>query len=189
MIGWDGRFRLELGGGMRILAAAVVFLVGCGGSNSSPEAVFNSAKKAGESKDWKAMYGCFDPEKGPELLGGMLMMAGFSVMQDKEAEKELNALCVRHGFDPDKQKGSAMGDPKDALKSVKDPAGFFHDLITFSEKKSKKGEAPKMDMGGELSDLKTEGDKATGNVVTKDGKKKPIAFVRRNGAWYLTQGN
>ena len=41
---------------------------------------------------------------------------------------------------------------------------------------------------GDLADLKIDGDKATGNVTMKDGKKTPMHFVRRNGAWYLSSG-
>lgn len=174
---------------MRLVTAALIVLAGCGGgSASSPQAVFDTAKKAGESKDWKTFYGCFDPEQSHEILMGMIMVAGFSVMQDKDAEKELNEIFRRHGFDPEKKPASGKEDPKQMMASIKDPAGLFHEVMTFTEKKSKKGEMTKMDIRGDLADLKIDGDKATGNVTMKDGKKTPMHFVRRNGAWYLSSG-
>lgn len=173
---------------MRLVVAAALLLAGCGGSNSSPEAVFEAAKKAVESKDWKGFYQCCDPEKAPEMIMGGLMMAGFSVMQDKEGEKELNEISRRHGFDPENKGAMAKGNPKEVLKSVKDPAGFFHDLMTFSSRKSKKGEEPKMDVTGQLTDVKIQGESATGTLTTKDGKKTPTRFVRRDGSWYISPG-
>ena len=174
---------------MRILAAvAAVLLAGCGGSNSSPEAVFNAAKKAAETKDWKAFYGCCDPENAKQLLAGMAMAAGFSVAQDKEGEKELKEIFRRHGLDPGKQ-ASMKGDSKSDLASVKDPAACFQDLMTFCEKKAKGSDAnTMMHLQGDLADVKIDGDKATGTLTTKGGQKGPIAFVRLNGSWYLSEG-
>jgi len=174
---------------MRILpAVAAVLLVGCGGSNSSPEAVFGAAKKAAETKDWKGFYGCCDPENALQMLAGMVMAAGFSVMQDKEGEKELKELLRRHGLESDKP--SAMkGDSKPDLATVKDPAACFGDLMAFCEKKSKSADMnTMMRLQGDLTDVKIDGDKATGTVALKNGPKTPIAFVRLNGSWYLSEG-
>lgn len=171
---------------MRFIAASLVFLAACGPSGSSPEAVFNTAKKAGETKDWRTFYGCFDPEKAPEVLVGIIMMAGFTVMDDKEGEKELRSILERHNFDPDQKKSGGMGDARQAFAGIKDPPGLFKDLMTFTEKKSKKDGKSNMDVQGELKDLKVEEDKAVGMVVTKDGKKTPMVFVRRDGTWYVS---
>ncbi len=176
---------------MRILLAVAVLLCGCGcgSSNSSPDAVFKAAKKSAESNDWKTFYGCCDPEKAQDLLAVMVMMAGFSVMQDKEGEKELHEIFRRHGIDPDKQVSMKASDSKAAMASVKDPAACFHDLMTFNAKKSKKGDAMSMmKLEGDLSDVKIEGDKASGTVTLKDGKKTPVSFIHRGGSWYLSDG-
>jgi hypothetical protein len=174
---------------MRILAAvAAVLLSGCGGSNSSPEAVFKEAKRSAETKDWKSFYGCCDPENARQMLAGLVMAAGFSVMQDKDGEKELKELLHRHGLDAEKQ-GSMKGDSKPDLAPVKDPAACFGDLMTFCEKKSKGADMNSMlRLQGDLTDVKIDGDKATGTVALKNGPKSPIAFVRLKGSWYLSEG-
>jgi hypothetical protein len=167
---------------------AAVVLVGCGASNSSPEAVFGAAKKAAESKDWKTFYGCCDPENARQMLAGLVMAAGFTVMQDKEGEKEFKELLHRHGLESDKA-ASMKGDSKPDLASVKDPAGCFGDLMAFCEKKSKGADVNTMiRLQGDLSDVKIDGDKATGTLTLKNGPKTPIAFVRISGSWYLSEG-
>jgi len=93
----------------------------------------------------------------------VMMTAGFSVMTDKEAEKELHDLCRRHGIDPEKEPSFAKGNPKEFMNSIRDPAGLFHDLMVFTERKSKK-EMTQVDPKGDLTDLKINGDHATGMV-------------------------
>ena len=171
---------------MRRFAASLVLLAACGPSAASPEAVFNTAKQAGQSKDWRTFYACFDPEKAPEMLLGIIMMAGFATMNDKEGEKELNSILARHNFDPEKQKSSGMGDAKQAVAAIKDPPGLFQELMSFSEKKTKKGGQATMDIQGDLTDLKVDGDKASATIAMKEGKKMPLHFVRRGGSWYVT---
>ncbi|HLF95322.1 MAG TPA: hypothetical protein VJB14_17780 [Planctomycetota bacterium] len=171
-----------------ILAAACIVLASCGGSGGSPEAVFESAKKAVESKDWKGFYACVDPEKAQEMVVGALFMASFSVMQDKDGQKQVEEIGKRHGCDLSSGPGAAKGDPKEMLKSVKDPAGFFNDLMTFSDAKSKPGEKTHLAISGQLADVKVQGDTATGSMTTKEGKKDTMNFVRRGGSWYLSPG-
>lgn len=175
---------------MKKILAILVPLLGaaCGGSGGSPEAVFEAAKKSIESKDWKGFYGCVDPEKAHEMLVGAVFMASFSVMQDKDGQKQVEEIGKRHGCDLSSGPGAPKGDPKELLKGAKDPAGFFSDLMTFADAKSKPGEKSHLAISGQLSDVKIEGDRATGSMTQKDGKKDTMNFTRRGGSWYLSPG-
>lgn len=175
---------------MRFVHAMWVGIVlwGCGGSGGSPEAVFEAAKKSVESKDWKGFYACVDPEKSHEMLVAALFMASLSVMQDKPGETELEEIGKRHGYDLKAGAPSSKGDPKEILKAVKDPAGFFLELMTFADKRSKEGEKPHLAISGQLTDVKIQGDAATGSMTRKEGKKDTMNFVRRGGSWYLSPG-
>ena len=171
----------------RSLAILVSLLcAACGGSFSSPEAVFEAAKKTVEAKDWKGFYACVDPEKTHEMLVGALFMASFSVMQDKDGQKQVEEIGKRHGCDLSSGPGAPKGDPKEILKGVKDPAAFFTDLMTFADSKSKPGDKTHLAVSGQLSDVKIEGDRATGSMTKKDGKKDTMHFARRGGSWYLS---
>lgn len=173
----------------RTLAILVSLLcAACGGSGASPEAAFEAAQKSIEAKDWKGFYACVDPEKSHEMLTGAVFMAGFSVMQDKPAQEELEKIGDKHGCNLKSGAAGSKGDPKELLKAVKDPAGFFNDLMTFSDKHSKTGEKPRLAISGLLADVKVQGDAATGTMTTKDGKKDTMKFVRRGGTWYLSPG-
>jgi len=39
---------------------------------------------------------------------------------------------------------------------------------------------------GELTDVKIEGDRATGNINTQDGRAQPIAFRKTGSGWLIS---
>ena len=181
-----------------MLVLPLTVLVACGGGgggSSTPEGVFEKAKSAAKSKDWRTVYSCFNPQESDLFLFGMLMGASFSTMSDKDVAKELESIQTKHGLKehPD-MKSMGGSDPsnrndmaKEAVKDVKDKPGLFDDLMRFMEKQGKGGaafESKFVDVT--LKDVKITGETATGQIVVADGKSRPTAFVRHEGAWYLS---
>ncbi len=164
---------------MKRLLPALLFLAACGSANS-PQGTFDAAKKAVESKNWRGFYNCCDPENASMMVMAGVMMAGFSVINNKPAEEELNAIMKKHGIADDKKK-----DPKETMKDVKDPGALFEELMKFSDKHSKPGEQAALEVTGDLKDVKIDGDRASGTMTKKDGKTDTMKFVRRAGRWYI----
>jgi len=179
-----------------VAAAALVALAACGGKagGSTPEDVFEQAKKAGTAKDYKTFYACVDPDGADGLLMGVCLGAGFSCMDDKDAQKELEAITTRHGLKKDDNKPLGLGDrakakeaAKEMFKDVKDRPALFSELMAFTDKhsKGKKSLGDELD-GTTLKDLKVEGATAKAKQLLKTGKESDIAFVKRDDRWYLS---
>ena len=170
-----------------MVVAAVMALAACGkaGAGSTPEETYENMKAAMKSKDWKAMYGCMDPEKVDDALGMMAMGGTMMSMSKEDAKKELAAIFEKHKFTAPKD---GQGDAKGALKGVSDKAGLFADLMGFMEKHSPENAGFRDKItGSTLKDVKIEGDNATAKSVSADGKdEQAMKFVRRTGRWYLS---
>jgi hypothetical protein len=164
---------------MKRIISGLLLLAACGGSGGSPEAVFGAAKKAAQSKDYRGLFNCMDPDKSDQLVLGSVMIVGFATMNNKSAEAEVEAVMKKHNVAKDG--GEA------AIKNVKDKPGLFADLMSIVEKHSKES-AANMKVDGDLKDVKIDGDTAKGDLVKSDGSKTPMTFVRKNGRWYLSPG-
>ncbi len=178
-----------------VAAAALVALAACGGKagGSTPEDVFEQAKKAGSAKDYRTFYACIDPDGADGMLLAMSVGAGFTCMDNKDAQKELEGITTKHGLKTDDKKPLGLGDKekakqaaKELFKDVKDRPALFSDLVTFMQKHGKdKNVLGDLD-GTTLKDLKVDGTTAKAKQVLKDGKESQIAFVKRDERWYLT---
>lgn len=104
----------------RLTAPALVLLVACGAGDSGPEGTHNAMKRAFESKDWGTAYDQIDPEKSEHFVLFAVMAAGFSTLNNKPAETELDQITRKHG----------VTEGKDGLKGVKDRRGLYraHEL-------------------------------------------------------------
>ena len=179
----------------RIVSVALVALVACGGGKggaSSPQDVYDSAKSAAASKNWKALFQTIDPEKSDLMLFAVVMGASFSTMGNAEAQKELEPMLAKHGLDP-KAKPNMSGKEgpesaaKEAFKNVKDKPALFAEVMAFTEKNSKGKDSMKMPFdNATLKDVKIDGEKATGTSTQADGKTTPMHFVKRAGSWYIS---
>ncbi len=188
---------------MRFVTAIVVAglaLAGCGGGDESgtgsngpgkggpqagadsPEAAWKGMSESMEKKDWKGAWRYASPDSRKNLTFIAAIVASFSTMSGgDEAQKQMLEIGKKHGI-PEKMEGNPFEDPVKAgdemLANVKDPEAAFIDLMTFAAK----SEGFKPIDQGELKDVKTEGDKATGKSV-KEGKEKDVTFQKIDGRW------
>jgi hypothetical protein len=185
-----------------ILAALVLMIAGCGGSDDSPEAVFATAKKAAENKDYEKFAQCLTPESQETLAGGLVfagtMIKAFAGLgeQDENQKKalaEIDEILKKHGLDPEKLDEGPPEEatsPEEAIaalgKKIDDKAAFIGDMMKAMESLDESEGAPAV--AGELVDLKITDDKATATVVHKeDGKeqREPIEFRKLSDGWRI----
>lgn len=174
------------------LALISVAMVGCSGSagGSSPEDVFAKFQKATENDDYKGAFNCLEETTQNGMVAGMVIMSGFMVMGDDDATKKLEEVMKKHNLDDldEKEMEKYKGDQKAAMdfvaSKVKDKAQFFADVMGIAAKAKNAGDNS-FAMKGELKDVKTDGDKATGTVTLKGGKEEPINFVKVDGRWLI----
>jgi hypothetical protein len=156
--------------------------------SASPKEAWDAVAAAGKAKNWGGFWDAVDPEEQAEMVGVSLMIAGFSTMGDEKAGEEFKALCVKHGLDPE-EKPAPDEDPKEGMKKLKaklkDPRAFFVDAFAFADSRAKEGQGFDANKLGTLGEVKVDGDTATADSTTPDGKVKPITFVKRSGRWYL----
>ena len=174
------------------LALISVAMVGCSGSagGSSPEDVFAKFKKATENDDYKGAFNCLEESTQNGMVAGMVIMSGFMVMGDDDAKKKMDEVMKKHKLNDldEKEMEKFKDDQKAAMdfvaSKVKDKAQFFADVMSVASKAKNAGDNS-FAIKGELKDVKTDGDKATGKIVVKDGKEEPISFVKVDGRWLI----
>lgn len=165
---------------------------GCGrpAGGSSPQDVFDRAKSCSTAGDWAGLYECLAPAKRDAAIGGLLYLAMFTKMGGEAVEAEYKKLMASHGLDPN----PPTPDPAAAqgaqlaqwLAPAKDRGRLFSDLMTYT-RPTRKADPAIIDPAATLADLAVTGDAASGKLVKPDGKKKPIRFVKQDGAWYLDE--
>jgi hypothetical protein len=175
---------------------------GCGGgasaAYSTPQATFDTAKAAAAKEDWKAFAQCLTPDTRDEMAGGMAIFGPLMGLSDPETGKQIEGVLKKHGIDEKAMDGPPLGDakgsPEEAMKklasSIKDRDAFIGEMMTIMKKSGKMKDKGPMDKTATLKDVKIEGDKATGTLVTKvDGKDvpdpNPVKFRKIEGAWKM----
>jgi hypothetical protein len=169
----------------------------------TPQAVFEAAKTAAKKKDMRTFVGCLTPDS-QKLFTGQLVLAGvltkaFAGLDPsgklKEVVKPIDDLMAKHGLTEEAlKKFKPSKDPKETGKAmramadlIKDRTGFCVEIAALFEKSMpKKGKAAFENE--ELKDVKIDGDKAKGVLVSKDGEKErkvPIDFAKIGGGWKL----
>lgn len=198
----------------RILSASMslsllLFSIGATGCGSkkhdSPDDVFNAAKAAMEEKDMEAFMECLTEESQDVFAGGIamvsVMMKAFSGLggQDekaKEAFTKIDKVMADHGLTEEFMKNMQDAKPsspaegfKELLKPVKDKPKFVSEMMAALESMGDKGSSgPGDGFMGELTDVKIDGDTATGVAVgKKDGKeeKEDLNFKKVDGGWLI----
>ncbi len=184
-----------------VVSVALIALVclGCGNggeSHSSPQAVFDAMKKFGKAKDYDGILKCYTPDSQDLMVGGMAIAASMAKQMGAmfgKADPEMDALAKKHGLATVDMKDMQGGDPSAMMKklaaSIKDKGGFMKEFVELMEKKDKSKSASfSKSFEGKLSDVKIDGDKATGKIaVTIDGKetKNEVQFRKIKGSWLL----
>ncbi len=172
-------------------------------SYSTPVAVFDAAKAAGETEDWKGFCACLTPESLDMFAGGLVMagsmMEAFAALggeEGKVAAAAIKDVLSRHGLTDEKlQEAQAKADPTAGPESVaalsaaiQDKAAFIADML--SSMKTASGDAggkqpgPTIAKDARLVDVQIEGESATATVEVQ-GKSQPIAFKKIDGGWMI----
>lgn len=190
-----------------VTVAIGLALVGCGGDSDegngggktggsssaggeSPDSVFAKSMAAAKDKDMKTFASCLTPESQTMFATQFVLMGGMLTAMKEEGKADFEAILKKHGLEKPPAEGSSEnveGTMKKAIEGVKDRPQLVSDLAGWMQKYG--GEGSDMKADGTLKDVKIEGDKATGTVVTKksDGsdKTEPVEFHRIDGKWYL----
>jgi histone H3/H4 len=178
----------------------------------TPQEVFDAAEKAWAKSDWKAYFACYTPRLQRELAAGGAeqICQGRAQLLAKDDEKSKKSLkegkpildvLDKHGLTArafDKIAKDAGKDEEKARKAllalVKDHAAFLADLAEAVTKLTGKS---RVEDEKKLTDVKIDGDKATGAVTTtttiqakgeEDRKfvnKSTMAFAKVNGGWLI----
>ena len=187
-----------------LLAACLMFSIfactGCGGGGSAgatPEATFDSMKSAAAKKDWAGMIACTTVESQDELIGGMAIMYQLfgAIPGQEEKMKGARDILTKHGVNLEMAKdASPVGSTEEAMKAlsagVKDKVSCAGELVAWvesNEDMKKSGGTPSDVLKKTLSDVKIEGDVATGKLTSKmDGKEltEEQRFKKVGGKWY-----
>jgi hypothetical protein len=182
-----------------------------GGDFSTPEATAKSMTTALAALDFAGAYDCLTPESQNLIVGAVVMMgAGMQEMQSKLAQappqlkEQLEgqmgpfiAIMERHGVTADavanmknKLQPGAFRDPavmSELADKVADKRGFIGELASALVDLAKQnGQMPDINqaVSGELSDVKIEGDTATGKFTTASGEEK-LLFQKTAAGWKL----
>jgi hypothetical protein len=174
----------------------------------TPQAVFDAAAKAQAVDDFQTYVGCYAPKLQAawvSFYGSTLAEArAEELKKSAEVGKELARTLDRHGLTVKawaKIEKEAGGDPAKAAKAleavVKDHAAFLVDAL----KLLKKGGFSLREIAGEgerkLTDVKVDGDRATGTVVVtwtdrekrKRERKETVTFAKVGGGWRIEEEN
>jgi hypothetical protein len=183
----------------------IVTMAGCGGGSgggSTPQGTFDAMKAASAKHDWNGMVSCMSAETQDLMLGSMTMMVQFMGMMPGGGDKLKGAseILAKHGVKLDAPPKMDLGadpskaDPTAAMKQltagVKDKPACLAELMEWMEKNGDKSHKAEFDQMADatLSDVKIDGDKATGKVTAKvDGKDQThdAHFKKIDGKWYV----
>ncbi len=181
--------------------------VGC--SSDSPEACFQSIRKAALNKDLPGLCNCLTVESQNVLAGGMVMMTGMlkmmggmAAMGGPEAAAEsqkmiaaVSAVLAKHGitdealaeFKPDPQTMSNPEAISTLAAPVENKPQFIADMFAAMEPFNQGqgfGEQFTEQIAGTLKDVKIDGERATAVVVTTKGEE-PLEFRKTADGWKL----
>lgn len=183
----------------------------------TPQEVFDAVFTATQKRDARTLIGCFTPEMQRQMAAESAAQGLFfrdqaegKLIKDKDKDKKNDKLVKQYQplFDVlDKHKLDAKA-TKDLnvkpwtkltdqqretiLKLIENPAAFAVDWLVAYDKVEPPRPLPRM----KLADVKIEGDKASGTVVTVASKKEkdkeltkeekvPVTFRKIDGSWRI----
>lgn len=176
------------------------------GSNATPQAVWEAMTAANTARDHKAFMAAFSPafQKSETARAaysglGMRNRIGGSPKRDAEIKAEnkpiLDALD-KHGLTAEATKGLKLNvgrdDDEKNIKTlagmIKDPAPLWAELQAGFAKLPGYRDEPSRQFEGKRTDVKIDGDKATGLLVQMAGReeyKVRIVFIKVEGQWKI----
>lgn len=200
----------DMNGPMRTLCAACVatsltLAAGCGarGGGATPEEAFSNAKAAAERNDWKAVCNSMTEESqemmaGGIAFGGMMMQvfAGLGGEEDAAKTAKIKQTMAKHGLtdaflakiNDDKSAKSPEERMKTMVEPINDHGQFIADMMAALAEVGDKDEQGPFTKDATLTNVKIDGDAASGTIETSHGGNKqsePIAFKKVGGRWLL----
>jgi hypothetical protein len=143
---------------------------------NSPEAVAARVTAVMLAEDYDELLPLILPRDRDLVTAALFLAAGFAADKD-----ELVALKKKHGLDTGRK--LRMQESRDAMRASAsewlgdtDRNALFADLLVLLARHGG-ARIP----SGELSELKVEGDQASGTLGGK-----PVRFIRAEGRWYIT---
>jgi hypothetical protein len=197
-----------MGARRRLLISAVLAVVmvlpacnrGKGKTYDSPQAVFDAMVAASAKEDWPGMMNCLTDESQDKLTFAVAFMgslmkqfAGFDKDKGAEAAKAIDEAFKKHGMSEaqlahlGKDMSPDIQSMRKVIEPIKDKPGFVADVLGALKKLGNKEGTPQQ-FSGTLTDLKVNGDKATGTVVRNvAGKetKEPVEFKKVGSGWKI----
>ncbi|MBY0231785.1 MAG: hypothetical protein K2W96_21065 [Gemmataceae bacterium] len=157
----------------------------------TPQAVFDAAQKASETKDFKTAFQCTAPE-ARKLFAGQLVQG--ALPEFAGLTSALDAVLGRHGLDAKALDAIDRADPRKAVESyggmVKKPEEFCIEMMKAQDKAgrdllAKLGQpVPELTLSG----VRIDGNKAAGRIVTEAGAIKvehKAEFVKGKHGWRM----
>lgn len=164
----------------------------------SPQDVFNRAKAAADKDDMRSFFRLISPDGRAQMGFAMVLAAKTAIGMkasmeggsEADAQKGLDALLEKHGVKnfPEgappvnlEDKAAVAALAQEIFAGV-DVIDLIEDMQAYFRKLGFQGGTMKLtkSIEGDLTDLKIEGDRATGMAGGKPG-----TFVKVNGRWYL----
>lgn len=160
-----------------MLLVPVLFLAGCGGGASTPEAAFEGFKTAMQNEDFETGFTYLTPESQDMLLSVVMIPIGM-MKAFGQSPPELDAVLEKHGIDLENG-----GD--DALANVKNKGACFQDLLNVMKEEGgddakENPFAPDELKTATLTDVKIDGDSATGKAAGET-----MHFTKIDGKWLI----
>ncbi|NQU26609.1 MAG: hypothetical protein HQ567_35440 [Candidatus Nealsonbacteria bacterium] len=190
------------------LGLLVCFSVGCGSSPyATPEATFETAKKAMTDKDYKTFCGCLTPECRDDQAAGLVLAGSLAPLtaqlegteEAKADAAKATAVIEKHGLTQEstaKILRDLATNPEDRKKGlqklvepIKDRDAFIAEFFSVTVDTAGSSEEKVIVDDAKLTDLKTDGDTTTATCVeTREGSetKKAIAFKKIDGQWKIS---
>jgi len=177
----------------------------------TPQEVFDAAEKAAVKPDWKTLVHCYTPRAQGELVAAVAFLVGrrrAELLAGKDAEelkkgKSIFDLMDKHGLTSTafEKIEKALAKDKDEGKATKSLLGLLEDPVAFVDEVATAAgitlpfEVREYKEQKKLTDVKIDGDKATGTVVftwtdkhkKKHERKESITFKKVGGGWRIDE--
>lgn len=191
---------------LSVLVLATILLINIGCSNStkysSPDAVFAQFKSVGINKDFEGLYEILTPEAQAKAVKKMVgVVATLKKMDEipggdsadvegKETLAKAVALAKKYGLTEELLgEITSLGNTKDpaidkAVESITDPKAYCSGIMKILAEQKKNASMEDGIVDATLSDVKIDGDTATG-TVTMNGRTRERTFKKIDGSWRI----
>jgi hypothetical protein len=157
-------------------AGLLLFVIGCGGGSSTPEAAFKDFQAAVKARDADKAWNLLSKESQGQMDTAAKMMSAQLGALDKlapDARKQMEEAMAK-----------GLGMSADELKTL-DGKKMFNLVLKKSEQGGKGGDGIDEFASASLENVKVEGDKASGTFKTSK-KSDTVHFVKEGGSWKIT---